>query len=104
MAGAEAEQAGADGTTWCPRSVAGDGRAEAEEPLEQALEVRMEGCGGLGIVVQGNGTGGMLGYQGKLWEEILHPQASEVGDRRRCPLQWHRWEIFPRYSIKVGLL
>ena len=72
--------------------------------MKQGLEVRMEGLGGLGIVIQGDGAGGTLDYQGKPWEEILHPPVSEAGDRRQYPLQWHRQEIFPGYRVKVGLL
>lgn len=45
--------------------------------LKQGLEVRMEDLGVLGIVTQGDGTGETPDYQGKLWEEILHPQVSE---------------------------
>lgn len=72
--------------------------------MKQGLEVRMEGLGVLGIVTQGDGTRETLDYQGKLWEEILHRQVSEAADRRQCPLQWHRQEIFPEYRVKVTLL
>ena len=64
----------------------------------------MEGLGGLGIVMWGDGAGGPLDYQGNPWEEVLHPPVSEARDRRQCPLQWDRQEIFPGYRVKVGLL
>lgn len=64
----------------------------------------MEGLSGPGIVIWGDGAGGTLDYQGNPWEEILHPPVSEAGDRRQCPLQWDRQEIFPGYRVKVGLL
>lgn len=66
--------------------------------MKQGLEVRMEGLGGLGIVIQGDGAGGTLDYQGQPWEEVLHPPVSKAGDRRQCPLQWHRQATESRWG------
>lgn len=81
-AGAEAEQAGEAGGRWdrmVSPGVAGDGRAELEEPqlMKQGLEVRAKGP--WWAEIQGDGAGGILDYQGKTWEEIFAPPSVQGG-------------------------